>query len=120
MRSRLVALLLILMACSASAQFNFGGDKNRSQQLRELTGQVVDSHDTPLENAIVYVKNTKSLAVKTFITGKDGKYRFPALAQNVDYDVYAERQGARSAAKTLSAFDSRVQVNINLKIASGK
>jgi hypothetical protein len=34
----------------------------------------------------------------------------------VDYEIYAEYEGARSDTKTLSAFDSRKQATINLKV----
>lgn len=84
--------------------------------VRELSGAVLSRDDVPLANAIVYLKNTKTLAVKTFITAADGKYRFPALAPNADYEVYAEHQGKRSSTKTLSSFDSRREAFINLRI----
>ena len=112
-------LAVVLMAGSSLAQFGGGQSKNQPQ-LRELTGRVTDHSDAPVEQAIVYLKNSRTLVVKTFITGKDGAYRFPALAQNVDYDVYAERNGKKSETKTLSSFDSRVQARLNLKIDTGK
>ena len=40
----------------------------------------------------------------------------PALSPNVDYEVYAQYQGKKSDTKTVSQFDSRAQVNINLRI----
>ena len=87
-----------------------------AQESRTLVGHVFDRQDAPVVKAIVYLKNTKTLVIKTYITDTDGSYRFPALATNVDYEVYAERQGARSDTKTLSSFDSRRQANITLKI----
>jgi hypothetical protein len=54
--------------------------------------------------------------IKTYITDPDGSYRFPTLSPNVDYEVFAEYQGARSDTKTLSAFDNRKQVDITLRI----
>lgn len=83
---------------------------------RTLTGRVLDRQDAPVQKAIVYLKNMKTLAIKTYITEQDGGYRFPALATNVDYEVYAESQGARTDTKTLSSFDSRRQANITLKL----
>jgi len=83
---------------------------------RTLTGRVFNRQDEPVQKAIVYLKNTKTLAIKTYITEQDGSYRFPALATNVDYEVYAESQGSRSDTKTLSSFDSRRQANITLKL----
>lgn len=86
------------------------------QHTRTLTGRVFDRQDQPLSKAIVYLKNTKSLAVKTYIADPDGSYRFPALSPNVDYEVYAEHNGARSDTKTVSAFDNRKVVNITLRV----
>jgi hypothetical protein len=88
----------------------------QQQQTRSLQGQVVNDADAPVPSAIVYLKNTKTLAVKTFIAEKDGNYRFNALSPNVDYEVYAEKDGKKSDTKTLSSFDSRRQATINLKI----
>ncbi len=86
------------------------------QQTRSLQGQVMNDADAPIPTAIVYLKNTKTLAVKTFIADKDGIYRFTALSPNVDYEVYAEKDGKKSDTKTLSSFDSKKQATINLKI----
>ena len=88
----------------------------QQQQTRSLQGQVMNDADAPVPTAIVYLKNTKTLAVKTFIAEKDGIYRFNALSPNVDYEVYAEKDGKKSDTKTLSSFDSRKQATINLKI----
>jgi hypothetical protein len=88
-------------------------------EARTLTGRVVNAQDAPVQKAIVYLKNAKTLAIKTYISEPDGSYRFPGLAANVDYEVYAEHEGARSPVKTLSGFDNRKQANINLKL-SGK
>ena len=90
------------------------------QQSRNLTGQVLTPSDQPLPSAVVYLKNTKTLAVKSFITENDGGYRFHALAPNVDYEVYAEYQGKKSSTKTVSAFDSRANVTLNLHIDVNK
>jgi hypothetical protein len=85
-------------------------------QLKSLAGSVLGSGDAPLANAIVYLKNTKTLTVRTFITEKDGKYRFNALSPNVDYEVYAEYNGKKSDTKTLSSFDNRADAYINLHV----
>lgn len=85
-------------------------------QSRSLNGYVFDKSENPLPNAIVHLKNTKTLAVKTFIAGQDGAYRFHALSPNVDYEVHAELNGKTSDTKTLSSFDSRADARINLRI----
>ena len=90
--------------------------KDPQSATRTLTGHVLTRQDTPVPKALVYLKNTKTLAIKTYITETDGSYHFPALSTNVDYEVYAEHQGARSDTKTVSAFDSRKAVNITLRL----
>ena len=90
------------------------------EDLRTLVGHVHGPQETPLADAVVYLKNTKTLVVKTYITEQNGAYRFPALSTNVDYEVHAEFKGARSDTKTLSSFDSRKEAIINLKINGNK
>lgn len=93
-----------------------GGSRS---EARTLVGRVVTAQDAAVQKAIVYLKNTKTLAIRTYISEPDGSYRFSGLAANVDYEVYAEHEGARSPVKTLSGFDNRKQANITLKL-SGK
>jgi len=109
----LVSLMMLGLPGLVSAE-------QKDSQPRTLTGHVLSSDNQPLQNAVVYLKNTKTLAVKTYISEADGSYRFPSLSPNVDYEVYAAFQGAHSDTKTLSSFDSRKQFNISLKIHSAK
>jgi hypothetical protein len=118
-KPRSVAQVSTILLLAALASICLSGAlyaEQKESQLRTLTGHVFAREDQPVAKAIVYLKNTKSLAVKTYITEADGSYRFPALAPNVDYEVYAAFNGAQSDTKTLSAFDNRKQVNITLRI----
>lgn len=121
MRMRLLIPAVLLLAAVAAAQSGQPAEKSKNQsQLRSLTGQVLGHEDAPLTDAVVYLKNTKTLAVRTFITKDDGQYQFHALAPNVDYEVYAQVKDKKSDTKTLSAFDSRPRANINLRVDTGK
>ncbi|MBV9180486.1 MAG: carboxypeptidase regulatory-like domain-containing protein [Acidobacteria bacterium] len=104
--------LFVISGISVSAK-----DKDKDTRPgRLLTGKVLDKQDNTLANAIVYVTDTRTRAVKTFIVGNDGVYRFPALASNVDYEVYAQLNGKTSDTKRVSQFDDRKIVNIILHI----
>jgi len=113
----LLALLLVVLSTSALAAPapQFGGS-SKEEKTRLLTGKVLDGGDNPLPNAVVYLTNTHTRAVKTYIVGADGTYRFPALQPSVDYDVYAQYNNRKSHTKTVSQFDDRTQVYITLKI----
>jgi hypothetical protein len=50
--------------------------------------------------------------------GPDGTYRFPALQPNIDYEVYAQFNNRKSHTKTVSQFDNRQAVYIDLKVDS--
>src|SRR5262249_49804188 len=113
---KVLAVVALALGCISMLSTAWAEPQRGQNESRTLTGRVVGSHDEPLQKAIVYLKTTKTLAIKTYITDPDGSYRFPALASNVDYEVYAELQGARSDTKTLSGFDSRKQPTITLKI----
>lgn len=94
----------------------FGRDKAKVDKTRLLTGKVMDSSDNPLPNAIVYLTNTHDHSVKTYIVGPEGTYRFPSLQPTIDYEVYAQFDKRKSHTKTVSQFDDRTQVYIDLKI----
>src|ERR1700729_4379011 len=105
------ALLLTLAAIAGAAP-----DKKDKSVGRLLFGKVLDPQDNPLADAVVYVTNTRTRAIKTYIVGPDGTYRFPALSTAVDYEVYAQYKGHKSETKSVSQFDDRSQVYLDLKI----
>ena len=104
-------------AVASPAQL-FGRD-SKKEKTRLLTGKVLDGGDNPLPNAVVYLTNTHTRAVKTYIVGADGTYRFPALQPSLDYEVYAQYNNRKSGTKSVSQFDDRTEVYISLKV-SGK
>src|ERR1700726_2926744 len=105
------ALVLVISIAAHAAR-----DKKDKAQGRLLYGKVLDQQDNPVAGAIVYLTNTRTHAVKTYIVGQDGTYRFPGLS-TVDYEVYAQYNGRKSDPKSVSQFDDRPQVYIDLKIA---
>jgi hypothetical protein len=108
-------LALILLSALPSFAPAFAKDKDTSPG-RLLTGRVLDKQDNPVANAVVYVTDTRSRAVKTYIVGADGNYRFPSLTANVDYEIYAQVNGKTSDTKKMSQFDDRKQVKIDLRL----
>ena len=110
----LVMVCSLLLAAVPPAQAS--PDKKDKAIGRLLFGKVLDRQDNPLPNAVVYLTNTRTRDIKTYIVGPDGTYRFPALSTGIDYEVYAQYNGHKSDTKSVSQFDDRSQVYIDLKI----
>src|SRR3954468_1767258 len=121
-----IACGVLLLAGLAAGQYTPGPkggstgppppDKQKGPVFRTVSGRVTGDGDAPLKDAIVYIKNTRSNALKTYIADEGGKYQFNALLPNVDYEIFADSQGKKSDTKRLSSFDSRKDVTINLRI----
>lgn len=114
MRKSCAALVVLLLAGLSAVTFLHAKDKGDVGRL--LVGKVVNRADQPVTDAVIYLSNTHTKAIKTYIAGPDGVFRFPGLSMNVDYEVYAQYKGHKSDTKTVSQFDNREQVNINLRI----
>ncbi len=110
--------LLTLVAFGLCTQTLDAQKKNKKEEAgqRSVQGLVTNQDDQPVEGAVVQLKDTKSLQVRSFITQKDGTYRFYGLSTNIDYQLKAEHSGWISAIKTLSVFDDRRTPIINLKL----
>jgi Carboxypeptidase regulatory-like domain len=90
--------------------------QQRGPTQRVVQGKVTDKADEIVKGGVVYLKDDRSLAVKSYITDDQGTYRFGQLSQNTDYELWAESNGKKSSVRTISSFDSKNQFYINLKI----
>jgi hypothetical protein len=114
----LLSCLLIVMLCAVVG--GVPGLAQRGPVQRVVQGKVIDKGDAALKGAVVYLKDDHSLSVKSYITDDQGGYRFGQLAQNTDYELWAESNGKKSPVKNISSFDSKNQFYINLKIDTGR
>lgn len=113
---RVVGLAVTALLLSASSPLA-GKKKNPEDSLRTVQGTVTDAADSTVDGAVVQLKNTKTLQIRSFVTQQKGAYYFHGLSPNVDYELRADYQGASSPTKTVSSFDSRKEAIINLKLA---
>jgi hypothetical protein len=102
---------LALLATIAGAQ-----DAKHESQLRSVHGLVSDKAETPMPGGVVFLKNTRTNAVRSYIADETGSYKFSGLDPNTDYEIHAEKDGAKSPTRQISSFESRKEVVVNLKI----
>jgi hypothetical protein len=95
-------------------------EKEKEENTRSLQGAVYDPSENPAGSAIVQLKNTANLQVRSYITKDDGRYQFQGLNINVNYEIKAVRGAMSSSVRTLSIFDSRKKAVINLRLEAKK
>ncbi len=78
----LLALLLVLSPHAFS----------QSRKTGAIVGKAVDDENMPLAGVTVTLSSPSLMGIRTFITGEDGEYRFPAIPPGT-YMVKAELQG---------------------------
>jgi Carboxypeptidase regulatory-like domain len=118
---RSFACKVLFATCCMTASFAavdgvavFAQDRGPAQRV--VQGKVVDAGNAPIKGAVVYLKDERSLGVKSFFSDDQGGYRFGQLSPNTDYEIWAENNGKKSAVKTISSFDSKSLFTIILKI----
>jgi hypothetical protein len=87
---------------------------------RVADGRVLTKADIPISGAIVYLKDSRSQTIRTYICDQQGRFHFGELSQNTDYELWAESNGVRSKPKSISSFDNRNDYNFTLKIDTSK
>jgi hypothetical protein len=99
--------LILALSAAAHAQ-NLG--------QRSVAGLVVDDSSAPVHGATVFLKNTKTKAIRSYTSSTDGRFRFAQVSMSDDYDLWAEKAGKKSATKTVSSWDARKEFQTELKI----
>jgi hypothetical protein len=115
-----LALTLLMPAGFVALQPGYAHAQQKAPEQRVADGKVVGKDDAPMAGAVVYLKDVKSLSVKTFITDDKGIFHFGNLGQNTDYELWAESDKERSKTKSISSFDSKNNYNFVLKIDRAK
>lgn len=94
--------------------------QNGPTTTRSIEGVVTDAKRVPVSEAVVLLKDTKTLQVRSYLARKNGQYHFYGLSSDVNYELRAEREDMTSKPKIVSVFDSHKLVVLNLKLDKKK
>ncbi|MDR3738919.1 MAG: carboxypeptidase-like regulatory domain-containing protein [Terracidiphilus sp.] len=83
---------------------------------RSVTGAVVDGDSKPVAGATVFLKNQKTKAIRSFTSTQDGRFHFAQANMSTDFDLWAEKDGKKTAVKTVSSWDARKEFETELKL----
>lgn len=98
--------------------FSLGPAEAQAQNLgmRAVYGFVIDSDSKPVAGATVFLRYIKNKSIRSFTTEADGKFRFTQVNMAEDNEVWAEKDGKKSAVKTVSQWDTRKEFETDLKL----
>lgn len=83
---------------------------------RTVSGTILNESGQPVVSATVFLKNEKTKAIRSYISTANGHFFFSQVDMSVDFDLWAEKSGKKSAVKTVSSWDDRKQVVSDLKL----
>ena len=76
----------------------------------------MDAESGAVAGATVFLRNTKTKAIRSYTSTKDGRFRFAQVDMSEDWDLWAEKDGKKSPTKTISSWDTRKDVETELKL----
>lgn len=111
-----LVLAILMMFSMAFAPATQAQTRKGEPTVRSVTGIVTDGSGGAVSGAVVQLKNTKTLQIRSFITKDEGQYFFQGLSPDVDFELHAEAKTGSSATHTLSSFNTDKQAVVNLKL----
>ncbi|ACO31888.1 MULTISPECIES: carboxypeptidase-like regulatory domain-containing protein [Acidobacterium] len=109
LRSILFGLIAILLAAAPVARAQSSGTWT-------IEGVVTNGSGQPLQGAIVYLKNTQTSNILTYISEKNGSFIFSYAPAGVDYSIWVAYKGKKGDTKSISSFDNRKTIHIDLRV----
>jgi hypothetical protein len=109
-----LALVMTCAVCLTGAP----GQPAGSPVSRTIEGTVLDRTGHPVPGAVVLLEDLKSLQVRSYIVQEDGKFRFRGLSSDANYELRARFKGLASSPKTVSVFESRPSIVVNLTLSA--
>jgi len=83
---------------------------------RTVSGTVLNAASSPVAGATVFLKNEKTKSIRSFTSLGNGHFHFAQVNKDQDFDLWAEKDGKKSAVKTVSSWDSRTDFISDLKL----
>ena len=83
---------------------------------RVVNGVVQSGEGHALSGATVFLRGTKNKSIRSFTTDAEGHFRFAQVNMPEDFDLWAEKDGRKSAVKTVSSWDTRKEMSVELRI----
>ncbi len=84
--------------------------------IRTVSGTVLNAASQAVPGATVFLQNDKTKTIRSFDSTADGHFHFSQVDMSTDFDLWAEKDGKKSATKTVSSWDARKDFVSDLKL----
>jgi hypothetical protein len=84
--------------------------------LRVVSGYVSDADGNLVVGATVFLKDLKSKNIRSYSSAERGRFRFANVNMTEDHDLWAEKDGKKSAVKSISTWDARKEIDLELRL----
>jgi hypothetical protein len=84
--------------------------------FRVVSGFVSDADANPLDGATVFLKDLKSKNIRSFTSAEKGHFRFANVSMSEDHELWAEKDGKKSVVKSISSWDARKEIELELRL----
>ena len=114
-----VAFAILLAATvSVGSSSGMGPFAAQAQNIgqRVVMGAVVDANSASVAGATVFLKDLKSKAIRSYTTNEKGRFQFAQVNMAEDHELWAEKNGKKTAVKTVSSWDARKEFEVELKL----
>lgn len=113
-----VVLALLMAGLVPLGSISVGPFTAEAQNLgqRAVMGAVVDANSTPVAGATVFLRDLKSKNIRSFTSVEHGRFRFAQVNIAEDHELWAEKDGRKSAVKSISPWDARKEIEVDLKL----
>jgi hypothetical protein len=96
--------------------FHGKGKNDKDSKARSIVGTVTDSSGKPLDGAIVELKPAAGGTGRNVTSANGGRFRFDELSKTQDYWLRATHKQASSTRRTISQFDTKQTVTVELRL----
>ena len=117
-RARLTAwaLIAVLAVVVIPSIANVSSAHAQNLGQRSVSGLVVDNDSAPVQGATVFLKNSKTKAIRSYTSASNGRFRFAQVNMTDDYDLWAEKDGKKTPTKTVSSWNASKEYETELKL----
>jgi hypothetical protein len=106
----------VVPACLVGGLLNPPPASAQNLGQRVVIGTVIDATSTPVPGATVFLKDLKTKLIRSYSSDPTGKFRFTQVNMAEDHELWAEKDGHKSAVKTVSEWDARKEFETELKL----